>query len=75
MHAYNAPYFDFCPSPEFKTEPKCTCSYNKQTRDPNHAYSLTKFLSQHSRPANIHSEPEKPLLPEMKTLQGESSVF
>ena len=43
MHANNTPYFHFCPSPDSKTEPRCTCSYNKQTHDPNHAYSLTNF--------------------------------
>ena len=36
-------YFYFCPSPDSKTESKCTCSYNKNTRDHNYAYSITNF--------------------------------
>ena len=46
MHAFNAPYLYFCPSSDSKTELKPTSSLNKQTLDPDHAYSsMTRTLS------------------------------
>jgi len=43
MDAFNAPYLHFCPSSDSKTEPNSTSSLSKQTRDINHAHSLTSM--------------------------------
>ena len=43
MHAFNTLYLHLCPSSDSKTEPKSTSSLNNQTRDLDHAYSLTSM--------------------------------
>ena len=71
-YIYNALYLHFCPSPDSKTEPRCTFSLNKQTCDLNpliNEHAIVSILSWQTPAQNRSS------LPCQKWVSYNASVF